>query len=75
MKKKKYPELPERSHPDYNRLYRQLNREKLSIKNKLKYQENREEILLVVGGKASMFYEVYYLVPLGLCLLVAFLGQ
>lgn len=47
MKKKKYPELPERSHPDYNRLYRQLNREKLSIKNKLKYQENREEILQI----------------------------
>lgn len=45
MKKKKYPELPERSHPDYDRLYREMNKEKLKEQRKIKYQANRETIL------------------------------
>lgn len=45
MKKRKYPDLPERSHPDYNRLYREKNKERLTISGKEKYKKKREELL------------------------------
>lgn len=45
MRKRKYPDLPERSHPDYARLYRERNKEELKEKGKIKYQANREAFL------------------------------
>lgn len=45
MRKRKYPDLPDRSHPDYSRLYREKNRENLKEKSKVRYQNNRETIL------------------------------
>lgn len=45
MKKKKYPNLPERSHPDYMRLYNEMHKESLSEKRKEKYKNKRDECL------------------------------
>lgn len=45
MRKRKYPDLPDRSHPDYGRLYRERNKESLKEKDKARYQKNRDTIL------------------------------
>lgn len=37
IKKRKYPDLPERSHPDYDRLYKEKNKEILAKKARQRY--------------------------------------
>jgi hypothetical protein len=41
IKKRKFPDLPERSHPDYDRLYREKNKKELSQKASA-YYKNRK---------------------------------
>ena len=43
MRKRKYPDLPDRSHPDYARLYREKNKERLSEASKERYKKRRKD--------------------------------
>lgn len=42
IKKRKFPDLPERNHPDYNRLYREKNKEVLAQRAKVYYKKRIE---------------------------------
>ena len=58
IKKRKYPDLPERNHPDYDRLYREKNKEVLATKAKSYYKNRRvtnPEKFVYDPDKAAMY--------------------